>query len=226
VSQVAGAIGRSLILVLLVSTSVGATAALTTATGTVLASDLDPPPDEECTLDNKGEKRPHPVPGVVWRCLCPAGATSDDQCHWMYTLDFDNEGVQSRGYALSSSTYGCLYTSNVLVSQYVGGPTNAGAASGIGEYYPCDHDNPKPQPAGEYRMQAVLERWNGSSWVAVTPLGYHYNASTSIGTGDYYNMGGAPDGGNGTYRMSATMGIYEGGAWRGGTRWAPQIFMN
>jgi hypothetical protein len=96
----------------------------------------------------------------------------------------------------------------------------------LGENYPCDLHSKKYQPADEYRVQAVLEFWNGSAWVASTPLGYSYNSSTAHGITEGWDMGAVPDSGNGTYRLSNTVAWWEGGAWRGGTRWAPQLFMN
>lgn len=193
---------------------------------TLAAGSLDPPPDSLCGLNDEGSKAPHPVDGVHWECICHEPKTSDDDCWWEVRNDNAAQGSRSFAVVYSSSTYGCLNVSAVLVSQYFGGPTNSGVGSGFGETYSCDQRGNKYQPAGEYRLQAVLERWNGSVWVPETPLGYHYNASTTLGTSDGYDMGGVPDGGNGTYRLSSTFAWWEGGAWRGGTLWAPQLYMN
>jgi hypothetical protein len=198
------------------------------AVGPAAASIYDAPPDSECyhpaypTIPD----RAHPVPGVVWRCICRG--PSDDDCRWELRNENPAQGARSEGYVYTSSTYGCLYSINVLVSQYFGGPTNAGAGAGLGEYYPCDLRQPKRLSAGYYRDQAVLEYYNPSTgrWYACTPLGYQYNSFYTSEIGNFRDMFSVPDCGNFSYRLSNTVHFYLGGAWRGGTIWAPSLYMN
>lgn len=172
---------------------------------------------------------PIPHPGLPeffeYKCVCRT-VSGVVRCNWELVAKSGGSSPRATGYAYSSSTYGCLFAVNVLQSQNAGGLTNAGAGQVIGENYPCDHASLKSQPAGEYRSQAVLEYFGGGAWHACTALGYRYNQVTGWGVTDGSNMGGVPDCGNATYRMSNTVGIYEGGAWRGGTLWAPSVFMN
>lgn len=170
-----------------------------------------------------------PVPGhpdLVFVCTCPDSPAIKANCFWSLRLKIASQGVTASAYVYSSSTYGCLSAWSAIASQAYGASTNIGMGGGLGENYPCDLHSRKSQPAGEYRTQTVFEFWTGSLWDPTTPLGYSYNTSTARGVLDWWDMGAVPDHGIGTYRTSVTIGMYEGGAWRGGTMWAPQIYMN
>ena len=196
----------------------------------VQAGPRDPPPKEWCSVPaQEGATVPYgPMPEYFeWKCFCYQvfdEGTIDWVCDW--ELVRKQPGSTVRGFVYSSPTYGCLYAINVVISDYYGAYSNAGVGQGRAEYYPCNRARPKPQPPGQLRSQAVFEYYAGGSWRPCTALGYSYNGITTNGVTDYFNMGRIPDCGSWTYRLSNTIGIYEGGAWRGGTLWAPNIVMN
>lgn len=193
-----------------------------------MAGTIFVPPDPNLCkyVTDHGKRITTEVPDVEWICQCKElrnGNIITIQCRW--ELGAKRGGSTSRQYAYSSSTYGCLLAVNVLVSDYYGASTNLGAGEAVDENYPCDGLSLKTQPAGEIRDQAVLEYYSGGAWHRCTPLGYRYNPSASWLVTNAFNMGLVPDCPAATYRLSNTVGAYDGGAWRGGTQWAPELWM-
>ena len=196
----------------------------------VQAGPRDPPPKELCSdPSQEGNTIPYPpLPEFFeWKCFCYQ-VFQEGQIEWVceWELVRKEPGAASRGWVFSSPTFGCLFAINTVVSDYFGALSNAGVGQGLAESYPCNHAKPNPQPPGQLRSQAVFEYYASSSWHPCTALGYSYSGITTNSVTDFFNMGSTPDCGAKTYRLSNTIGIWEGGAWRGGTLWAPNIFMN
>ena len=196
----------------------------------VQAGPRDPPPKELCSdPTQEGNTVPYPpMPEFFeWKCFCYQVLR-----RWKHPVGV-RVGARSQGEGEPEPGVGLLERHvRLSVRDQLGdlrllrSPDERRDGPGARRVLPLNHAQPRPQPPGQLRSHAVFEYYAGTSWYPCTPLGYSYNTVTTNGVSDFFNMGSVPDCGSWTYRLSNTIGIWEGNAWRGGTLWAPNIFMN
>jgi hypothetical protein len=165
------------------------------------------------------------VPGTVWED--PASGVK-------YLCVYDEVYGGSRWELLSngqrgsaattyrSSTYGCL-----LQAVGLSGASGGGADAVSRTYrWPCTTIRDRiVQPPGEIRSRIVLQRFGGSGWTSCRDSGYAYNTSTSFGWLAGIDMGASADCGSGSYRAIGFGSFYQGGLWRGGSLYAPSLWL-
>ncbi len=172
--------------------------------------------ETECAV---GETEIHVVDGVIYIFVCLIVGIDPDGtiiCEWRLDLE---QGQSKNAQSISAAL---LYSSDPLnlnvagtLNMISGSKDMAGGVTG--SFF--DNGGIKNQPAGELRVRVRTERWNGSTWVSCLDPGYRYNSSSSTNDVRHVaNMGTAPDCGAGTYRGFSWHHVFEGGAWRGGTR--------
>lgn len=112
----------------------------------------------------------------------------------------------------NDATYGKLVSEAGLDKE----PDPLVASASVANYNP--NDSHRWQPAGELRVKAIIQYWNGSSWVDCVDTGYFYNVTneTQIITG--FNMQANADCGSHDYRTISRGHAYDSGLWRGGSQ--------
>jgi hypothetical protein len=156
--------------------------------------------------------------GILYGIRCEAVGVNPDgslKCEWVL--------IFQSGWPVSNSRFsrGVLYASSSLNLVVSGTLSLISGGTDFGGGWTGSHlfnGGAKTQPAGEIRIRARTERWNGSTWVSCLDTGYTYNPSSAFHMLDVANMGTSPDCGAGLYRAFSWHHVYEGGAWRGGTR--------
>lgn len=165
------------------------------------------------------------VPGTVWED--PASGVK-------YLCVYDEVYGGSRWELLSngqrgsaattyrSATYGCL-----LQTVGLSGASGGGADAVSRTYrWPCATIRDRiVQPPGEIRSRIVIQRFGGAGWTSCRDSGYAYNTSTSFGWLAGIDMGTSADCGSGSYRALGFGSFYQGGLWRGGSLYAPSLWL-
>jgi hypothetical protein len=125
------------------------------------------------------------------------------------------------GMAYRSTLNGCLHLVAGL-SAVSGGGADAVARS---YRWPCTSGTRIAQPAGELRSRIVLQRYGGAGWTTCRDSGYVYTPSAAFGWTAGVDMGTTADCGSGSYRALGYGSFYQGGAWRGGSFYAPSAWL-
>lgn len=162
------------------------------------------------------------VPGTIWEDLA-SGVTYiciyDELYGGSRWEQLSNGQTGNEGWMYRSSTHGCAFGSVGLTNR--GG---SGALSVVRSYrWPCQTAADRTvQPGGELRTRIVIQRYDGG-WSTCRDSGYLYSTTTANGWFAGLGMGSVPDCGAGTYRAWGFGAIYQGSAWRGGSRYTPTM---
>lgn len=174
-------------------------------------------PSWKCTPLIDGEHaEDDEVPGAYWGCdgEIPAWVivewTPEDEVDWAHT--YINSSLN-----ICVANFSSIQT-NTIFSPYYHRSQVVAKTSGC-------HVG-KTQPVGDLRTQALIQRWNGSSWASCYGTGYTYNSVSGFSTYSGFSQGWSPDCGVGTYRTQAYGHVWEGMAWRGGWVFSPSLYFD
>ena len=178
--------------------------AVLAAPTTVGAAD-GPAPGDGCVPGTVWED---PASGVKYLCIYDEAFGGP---RWVL-LSSGQRGVQ--GMPFRSTVDGCLHLA-VGLSAVSGGGADAVARS---YRWPCTSGTRVAQPTGELRSRIVIQRYSGTTWSTCRDTGYRYNSSVAFGWVAGVDMGSASDCGSGSYRAVGYGAVFQGGAWRSGSR--------
>ncbi len=166
------------------------------------------------------------VPGTVWEDTA-SGITYIciyDELYGGTRWDIlPSRQVASDGTLHRTSTYGCL--AGIAA---IGGLDGTGGGNIMirTSAWPCTaRQDDLPQPVGELRVRAVIQRYSAGSWSTCRDTGYQVNTTVAGAWIAGVGMGTYADCGAGSYRTFGYGAMYQGGGWRGGSLVSPALWL-
>jgi hypothetical protein len=202
----------------------------------LLLFSVDPPvilarPNLPCTLSNDGQQEQDGAPpGWTFECKCYVlnAQLGKYKCQWVQVpTSRSGSFLLTDGYAYGSSSLNlCVRLRSGISSDYYGAPDNDGISSVFSENYDtgCGTGQNKIQPSSQIKIQGWLQALINGVWTNCLSSGLKYNATQDAYLDTSANMFTVPDCGSHYYRMRTDGFVWEGSAWRGGSRYTGSIW--